>query len=207
MSDHAFIHENLAGYVADGLTAEERERFERHIHGCGDCHRLVEAERAFDESLGKLFASARPAAGFENRVLTRLRAEPMKRRIAWTKTWRWIGSAAAVLMLGVVGFGMQHVMEKGSLPFPGEWGQGAVSQDNSKQVALRGRQSQAPGRIGAGEQPVLGSDWGDGDDARKGKAEGKPNGSMGQEFEDTQDKTVKLRLKETAESLPDLGVL
>ena len=72
MSEHAFVQENLAGYVADGLTAQERERFDRHVHGCGDCHRLLAEQRAFDDSLGKLFASARPAAGFENRVIAGL---------------------------------------------------------------------------------------------------------------------------------------
>src|SRR5262245_49296273 len=178
MSDHAFIHENLAGYVADGLTAEERERFERHIHGCGDCHRLVEAERAFDESLGKLFASARPAAGFENRVLTRLRAEPMKRRIAWTKTWRWIGSAAAVLMLGVVGFGMQYVMEKGSLPFPGEWGTRAEGRNK-----LHGLGTDLIG--GTNLQYEVAQDRAErfySDAKRESKPDGQPNGSMGKEL-------------------------
>src|SRR5262245_400810 len=191
MSDHAFIHENLAGYVADGLTAEERERFERHIHGCGDCHRLVEAERAFDESLGKLFASARPAAGFENRVLTRLRAEPMKRRIAWTKTWRWIGSAAAVLMLGVVGFGMQHVMDKGSLPFPGEWGTRAQSQNEATQIAMQkaddalGEKKRYYSELPADGDRVLKSKVAFSDDEkREAKPDGQPNGSMGKELED-----------------------
>ncbi len=123
-------------YVADGLTAEERERLERHVHGCGECHTLLAEQRAFDDSLGKLFASARPAAGFENRVLAGLRAEPLRQRVAWTKTWRWLGSAAAVLLLGVCGYGMHRVMETGSLPFPGEWGARTQVENNLKQLGL-----------------------------------------------------------------------
>lgn len=123
MSEHAFVQENLAGYVLDGLSAAERERFERHVHGCGECNLLVAEQREFDESLDKMFAGVRPAAGFENRVIAVLRSEPLRRRIAWTKSLRWIGSAAAVLFLAVVGYSMHHLAEGGSLPFPGSWGE------------------------------------------------------------------------------------
>ena len=219
MSEHAFVQENLAGYVADGLTAQERERFDRHVHGCGDCHRLLAEQRAFDDSLGKLFASARPAAGFENRVIAGLRAEPLRRaeslqrRIAWTKTWRWLGSAAAVLLLGVCGYGMHRVMENGSLPFPGEWGSQAQARSDSTGfklgVDITGGTTQQFGL--AFHEPILNSDMaidriGAGVRTQGKNEEGKAGGSMGVDADESKlDPMVKARLSVVTESLPELG--
>src|SRR5262245_54783279 len=119
MSEHAWFNENLAGYVAEGLPADERARLEKHASECRDCERALAEQREFDASMAKLFASARPRAGFENRVLAALRAAPMRRRVQWVKTMRWLGSAAAVILLGLIGFGMNEYAQTGRLPFPG----------------------------------------------------------------------------------------
>ncbi|MCI0682099.1 MAG: DUF4349 domain-containing protein [Gemmataceae bacterium] len=126
MSEHAWFQENLAGYVAAGLPADERARFETHAGACRDCAQALAEQRAFDAAMATLFAAARPTAGFENRVLKALRAEPLRRRVQWVKTLRWIGGAAAVIMLGVIGFGMHEFAQTGALPFVGDRALGAA---------------------------------------------------------------------------------
>src|SRR2546423_4454032 len=119
MSEHTWFHENLAGYAADGLTPEERERFTRHQHECPECARALEDWQGFENSLGGLFTSVRPAPGLENRMIAGLRTAPLRQRIRRTKILRWVGSAAAVVFLGLLGFGLQHFAETGEMPFAG----------------------------------------------------------------------------------------
>jgi len=37
MADHAWVLENVAAYLTDGLTPAERQDFEAHSTGCADC--------------------------------------------------------------------------------------------------------------------------------------------------------------------------
>lgn len=123
MSDHAFVQEYVAAFLADGLPAEERERFERHVHGCAECNRLLTEQHGFEQALGTLFADAQPRAGFEDRVLRRLRTARPPRRQGMPGWAKLLIGAAAVVFLGALGFALNTVMENGRLPFPGEWGQ------------------------------------------------------------------------------------
>src|SRR5207253_15179 len=81
---------------------------------------------------------ARPAAGFEHRVLRKLRQAPASRRQGWSGFTKLSAAAAAVVFLGALGAALNTVMENGRLPFPGEWGQTADAQkrnaDKLKQV-------------------------------------------------------------------------
>src|SRR5262249_49513779 len=136
MSDHAWVQENIAACLADGLPGDERERFERHVHGCAECHRLWTEQQGFEQALGTLFADAQPRAGFEDRVLRRLRMSPARRQQGWPMWAKLLTGAAAVVFLGALGFALNTVMENGRLPFPGEWGTRAQVQNNLKQVGL-----------------------------------------------------------------------
>ena len=139
MSEHAWFSENLAGYLADGLPAEERARFEKHAGECGDCAQALAEQRAFDASMAKLFASARPKAGFENRVLIALRTASLQRRVQWVKSMRWIGSAAAVILLGVIGYGMHEFAQSGKLPFARSGPTAAPGEAQQEAVIVHGR--------------------------------------------------------------------
>jgi anti-sigma factor RsiW len=140
MSEHTWFDEHLAGYHASGLTAEERERFERHAADCQDCARSLDDWTGFDRSLDDLFAEVRPEAGWESRLLQGLRTAPPKRRWRWTRGLSIAAAIAALVLLGAIGAVMQSLLENDNLPFPGLWAEGPRQRtqmsNNLKQIAL-----------------------------------------------------------------------
>ncbi|MBL8864716.1 MAG: zf-HC2 domain-containing protein, partial [Planctomycetia bacterium] len=131
MTDHIWTHERIAAFLADGLDAMERERFETHMRDCADCFTALEAARAFDGGLANLFASVRPSAMLEDRTLRAIRepkivpARPMSR---WGR--RALMGLAATLVIGAFGAVTSFVIANGGLPMPGEsfaWGTGPNS--------------------------------------------------------------------------------
>jgi hypothetical protein len=139
MSEHAWFEQHLAGYHTGGLTAEERERFERHAAGCKDCARSLNDWAGFDHSMDGLFAEVRPEAGLENRLLQGLRTATSRPRRR-LPVFRIAAGIAALVMLGVVGAVMQNLLENGNLPLPGLWGQGPGKRiqagNNLKQIVV-----------------------------------------------------------------------
>ncbi len=130
MSEHTWFQENLASYNADGLSIEERERFDRHRVACSACAQLLADARGFDEAMDKLFAPIRPAHGFENRVIDNLRSAKSRRKV-WSRGMRFVAGVAALIVLGVLGSIFQGFMNAGGLPFPG-------TEPSVKQVAQIG---------------------------------------------------------------------
>src|SRR5262249_55596087 len=117
MSDHAWILENLESYNAGGLEAAERERLEQHIASCTACAAALEETRSLDQAMETLFAGVRPKPTLEDRMIHRLRAAPAP----WGLKY-WIPlCAAAVLLMGVVGAGLNGLIANGQLQFPGLW--------------------------------------------------------------------------------------
>ncbi|TMQ30104.1 MAG: hypothetical protein E6K70_24740, partial [Planctomycetota bacterium] len=115
MSEHAWILENLESYTACGLEPAERERLEEHIASCTACAAALEETRALDQRMETLFAGVRPKATLEDRMIGKLRAAPGGRGLKY-----WIPlCAAAVLLLAVVGAGVNGLAANGSLAFPG----------------------------------------------------------------------------------------
>lgn len=126
MSDHIWTHERIAAFLADGLDAIERERFDAHVRDCSECFTALEAARAFDGGLANLFSSARPSALLEDRTVRAIRepkivpARPMSR---WGR--RALMGLAATLVIGAFGAVTSFVIANGGLPMPGEsfvWG-------------------------------------------------------------------------------------
>src|SRR6516162_3179887 len=113
MSEHAWFDEHLAGYHAGGLTAQERERFERHAACCKDCARSLNDWAGFDRSLDDLFAEVRPEVGWEGRLLQGLRTAPPPRRLRWTRGFSIAAAIAALVLLGVIGAILQRFVEDG----------------------------------------------------------------------------------------------
>src|SRR6516164_4390372 len=141
MSEHAWFDEHLAGYHAGGLTAEERERFERHAASCKDCARSLNEWAGFDRSLDDLFAEVRPEAGWEGRLLQGLRTAPPPRRFRWTRSLYIAAAVAALVLFGAIGAVMHNLLENDNLPFPGLWAEGPrqgkiQASNNLKQIAV-----------------------------------------------------------------------
>ena len=127
--DQGQPHVDLAGYVLDQLTIDERHRFEHHLAGCVECRRELEAQRAAATLLG---AAAEPVAvpdGLEARVFAAIAAEPPRAGARATpvitlsapRTWlsrlrapRALGLVTAAAAVAVVGgLGAAHLATSG----------------------------------------------------------------------------------------------
>jgi Domain of unknown function (DUF4349)/Putative zinc-finger len=126
MTDHIWTHERIAAFLADGLDAIERERFDAHVRDCSECFTALEAARAFDGGLANLFASVRPSAMLEDRTLRAIREPkivPARPASRWGR--RALMGLAATLVIGAFGAVTSFVIANGGLPMPGEsfaWG-------------------------------------------------------------------------------------
>lgn len=71
--DHAQFREQIAAALAGGLSAAERSAFDAHAATCEACAAELAANRKAEEQMTMWFATAQPVAGFEDRVIQRLR--------------------------------------------------------------------------------------------------------------------------------------
>ncbi len=120
MNDHITIQGQIAAYLADGLTATQREPFLIHINDCAECAKMLADSRSTDAALQALFAPLRPTATLEDRIVRSLRdveAKPRERRTRWTRYVAY-GLAASV-SLGAISLGGQQLIQNGGLSFPG----------------------------------------------------------------------------------------
>jgi hypothetical protein len=110
MSDHNWVLENLESYSAGGLDAGERERLEAHLPKCASCSQALQDIRSADEHLTTLFSPIRPQPGFEDRLITSLRTASTRNHFRLPLIG-WVGlSAAAAVVLAVVGACMDKVV-------------------------------------------------------------------------------------------------
>ena len=68
VTEHVWSQEQIAAYLAGGLSSEECERLDRHARECPECAAALSAATHLDRGLGALFASVRPKPGLEDRV-------------------------------------------------------------------------------------------------------------------------------------------
>lgn len=101
-ADHEWAKEQIAVHLAGGLPAEERARLEAHAATCAECIAEIDAARRFDRQMDDLFSPVRAKAGLEERVIRGLRSAPL--RASRTLASRVILAAAAVLLMGILGF-------------------------------------------------------------------------------------------------------
>src|SRR5437660_11516399 len=120
MSDHAWVQEHVAAYLAGGLDAQEAERLEAHARDCPACAAALADVRRLDGGVSGLFADAYPDAGLEDRVVARLRTAPPAWRLVLDRRAKWAIAAAAVLLLGVIGHGVRSLASNCDLRQPGE---------------------------------------------------------------------------------------
>jgi hypothetical protein len=119
--DHPEFREHVDAYLVGALAGDERAAFEAHAAACPACAAVVAEAAAQDASLRDLFAGAAPTAGFEDRIVDRLRwvarprvgslLHPTVRRAA-------TGVAAAVMLAGFGYVATQSIQNNGGLPVP-----------------------------------------------------------------------------------------
>jgi hypothetical protein len=137
MSDHNWVLENLESYNAGGLNSAERERVEGHLAKCAACAKALQEIRGLDDRLDGLFAASRPEPGLEDRMIRSLRIGGSKTK-SRLPVIGWIGlSAAAAVLLGVVGALMQYAVLRAGPP--ADWKEVFASFEFS---ALRDKSSQ-----------------------------------------------------------------
>lgn len=116
MSEHAWAQENLDAFVAGALSAVECERLERHLQACGECAAAKAEIAEIERLVVGVCARGRPDAGLEDRAIQRLRRAP-RPMPSW---FRFVSAAAAVFLLGLIGFAVREMAVAGVLPGAGE---------------------------------------------------------------------------------------
>ena len=112
MSDHAWVQEQIATAVADGLSGEETERFDAHVRECQEWPVPAFANaRSLDGKLGSLFASVRPAAAAGGPRDRDARAAAVRRRVISGWRRKLAAGIAATVGLGLTGAGMNWLAE------------------------------------------------------------------------------------------------
>lgn len=109
MTDHARHQDDVGAYLLGALNDLERQSFERHLRGCGECQeelaRLRPAADALPASVQQFEPPARLKAALMEVVEREARATELPRR-RFTRPL----AVAAVLLLGlVVGFGVAQL--------------------------------------------------------------------------------------------------
>src|SRR5205085_8918342 len=99
--------------IADGLHGEERARFDEHVAACEACAAELRAAEARDRELAERFASAKPQAGLEDRLIQGLRQERTRRLIIPPVIARTITGVAATVLLAGFGYVVSHALDRG----------------------------------------------------------------------------------------------
>ncbi len=133
MSDHTWILENLAAYLANGLEPTERERLERHTAECAECAAALAHVRAVDTDLTNLFAETRPNPTLEDRVVQTLRAQPPQTFRLPVPAWFAV-AAAALVSIGFTGAVASQVLDGGIFRVTREMDRESLAQAESEPV-------------------------------------------------------------------------
>lgn len=110
-SEHAWVHEHLAAYLAGGLSESERQRFDAHINGCPACFDAFTEARDADRALLRTLSAFAPPASLEQHLTTHFRENSMQR---WTHpAIRRTGyAAAAAVALAATGVFANYVIRQ-----------------------------------------------------------------------------------------------
>src|SRR5262249_52125366 len=112
--------EHVAAYVAGGLPPDEVERLEAHTRDCPPCASALAEARAFDRTLGSLFAGVRPGPDLEDRAVRKFRDGPARKPGVVGGYRGAMAAVAALLILGTFGATVGSIANGGRLPMPGD---------------------------------------------------------------------------------------
>jgi hypothetical protein len=107
MSGHDEIHvlDQIEAYLAGGLPPDERVAFEAHAAACAACGAALAEARGREQRLNELFESVRPPAGFEHRMVQKLRlAHAPRRHLIHPMVGRAATGIAAAVLLAATGW-------------------------------------------------------------------------------------------------------
>ena len=95
------VQELIHGYVDGELDLVRNLEMERHLHQCAACSGMEGRLRALRTAMSGSLPYFHPPAGMESRIRAGLRAaaQPEGRAPHFGLHWRWIGVAAAVVMI------------------------------------------------------------------------------------------------------------
>src|SRR2546430_364445 len=116
-TEHSWFSEQIASYIAGGLSPESEAQFESHAKICESCAAELNAARELEKKMSTLFAATLPARDFEDRLIAKLRETAPRLRInIHPAVNRAAIAAAALLFVGGVGYVANRQMSNGSLP-------------------------------------------------------------------------------------------
>lgn len=138
--EHDAFAQQLDAYLAGGLSPDEAAQMQAHAADCPMCADLLAHARATDARLNQLFESARPDAGFENRLLSRLgtASAPLRYRTPHPLVLRVATGVAAAVLLGGVGYAFQFASSHDRLPTP--WAKAKVESSTRTKTSSNLRQ-------------------------------------------------------------------
>jgi hypothetical protein len=169
-SEHDWFTRQIPSALANGLSAEEQQRFEAHAALCPQCAAGFLDAKAVEKTLDAAFADLRPDAGLEDRIVAEL---PYKFTLPNPKFRRIAAAVAAVILLGGTGYVGLNLMNKRWRPLnqslttlaAGTAANQAASANNLRQIG----QSVLEGNRAATAQPL---NW-DGRESSNGAAQTK----------------------------------
>src|SRR3954453_21120914 len=95
--EHDEFLNQMAAYLANGLSDAERAEFEAHAADCDACAQELAIARKDDRDLRSLFADQSPGEDFEDKLIENLRAEPSTRWLMLPKIHPFVRHAAAAV--------------------------------------------------------------------------------------------------------------
>ncbi|HEX8522271.1 MAG TPA: DUF4349 domain-containing protein [Tepidisphaeraceae bacterium] len=114
--DHVWTGEQMAAALAGGLAGEDLARFDSHLRSCSVCREQWEQLRQRDQALLAAFEDAQMREGLEDRIIGRLRREPMRRRLIHPAVKYVATGIAATIVVGGFGLIVNSAIERGGLP-------------------------------------------------------------------------------------------
>jgi anti-sigma-K factor RskA len=120
MNDHTRYQDDIGAYLLGALEERERQAFERHLAGCGECQEEVERLLPAAEALPGSVVQLEPPPGLKSRLMAEVehdaraeaRAERGRGGLGWLRGLRVrrLALVPVVLLLGlVIGFGVAQL--------------------------------------------------------------------------------------------------
>jgi anti-sigma-K factor RskA/putative zinc finger protein len=110
MSDHTRYQDDIGAYLLGALNDLERQAFEHHLAGCGECQEEVERLRPAAEALPGSVVQLEPPPGLKTRLMAEVEGDANVVALPQRRRPMRLLAVAAVLLLGlVIGFGVAQL--------------------------------------------------------------------------------------------------